>query len=94
MSMLVSQNFALVVYPTIFGIMTLCQCLGASIGPAVTGWLYDATGEYKMAFLILLGLYAVALPAVLCVRQPAPSTVKEASPKTIKVAVENELPAK
>jgi len=70
MSMLVSQNFGLIVYPTIFGIMTLCQCLGASVGPAVAGRLYDVMGDYKLAFLILLGLYAVALPAVLFVRQP------------------------
>jgi MFS family permease len=77
MSMLVSQNFGLILYPTIFGIITLCQCLGASAGPAVTGWLYDVMGNYKLAFLILLGLYVIALPAILFVRQPLQSVEKQ-----------------
>jgi len=88
MSMLVSQNFGLVIYPTIFGLMTLCQCLGASIGPAVTGRLYDIMGDYKLAFLILLGLYAVALPAVLFVRQPKRFVEKQPAVQAIAVSAE------
>jgi len=88
MSMLVSQNFGLVIYPTIFGLMTLCQCLGASIGPAVTGRLYDIMGDYKLAFLILLGLYAVALPAVLFVRQPKQFVEKQPAVQAIAVSAE------
>jgi MFS family permease len=79
MSMLVSQNFGLIVYPTIFGIMTLCQCIGASTGPAVTGRLFDIMGNYKLAFLIVLGLYAIALPAVLLVHQPRQLKEQETS---------------
>jgi MFS family permease len=70
MSMLVSENFGVVLYPAIFGIMTLCQCLGASIGPVVTGQLYDIMGNYRVGFIVLLALYAIALPAILFVRQP------------------------
>jgi len=88
MSMLVSQNFGLIVYPTIFGIMTLCQCLGASVGPAVTGRLYDIIGDYKLAFLILLGLYVIALPAVLCVRQPKQFVEKQPVIQAIAVSAE------
>lgn len=94
MSMLVSQNFGLIIYPTIFGLMTLCQCLGASIGPAVTGRLFDIMGDYKLAFLILLGLYALALPAVLLVRQPVQSTRESHVRKAIVFGLEKELPAK
>ena len=88
MSMLVSQNFGLIVYPTIFGIMTLCQCMGASIGPAVTGRLYDVMGDYKLAFLILLGLYAIALPAVLFVRQPKQFVEKQPVVQAMAVGAE------
>jgi MFS family permease len=90
MSMLVSQNFGLAVYPTIFGIMTLCQCLGASLGPAVTGRLYDIMGDYKLAFLILLCLYAIALPVVLCVRQPE-QFIKKFSIQDVTLSLEKKL---
>lgn len=94
MSMLVSQNFSLIVYPTIFGIMTLCQSLGASIGPAVTGRLFDLMGDYKLAFLILLGLYAVAFPVVLCIRHPRQFDEKDSASNAIKMVTQNHMPAK
>jgi MFS family permease len=89
MSMLVSQNFGLIVYPTIFGIMTLCQCIGAATGPAVTGRLFDIIGDYKLAFVILLALYAIVSPAILFVHKPKQFTEMEPAFKTVTVAADN-----
>jgi len=45
-------------------------------------------GDYKLAFLILLGLYAVALPAVLFVRQPKQFVEKQPAVQAIAVSAE------
>ena len=74
MSMLVSTNFGLVAYGAIFGMISFSQALGASIGPLVGGYVYDATGSYRLAFFIFLSLYAVAIPTVLIARQPKEQT--------------------
>ena len=44
-SMLVSTNFGLLAYGTIFGMLGLSQSLGASIAPFLTGFMYNATGH-------------------------------------------------
>jgi len=70
MSILVSTNFGLVSYGTIFGMVTLAQSLGLATGPLMAGYMYDAMGTYHWAFIIFMALYTVAVPAVLAVRRP------------------------
>ena len=48
----------------------LFNCVGAAIGPLMAGYMYDAMNTYHWAFVILLILYAVAIPTVLAVRRP------------------------
>jgi MFS family permease len=69
MSMLVSTNFGLTAYGTIFGMISFCQALGAAAGPLMGGYVYDATGSYRLAFFIFLALYAVAIPTILAARK-------------------------
>jgi MFS family permease len=69
MSMLASTNFGLASYGTIFGMLSLIQRLGAATGPMVAGYMYDALGNYHWAFIILVSLYAIAVPAILAIRQ-------------------------
>jgi MFS family permease len=70
MSMLISTNFGLVAYGSIYGVINLAQSLGVSTGPLLAGYMFDVTGGYHWAFIIFLALYAVSIPAVLAVRRP------------------------
>ena len=70
MSMLVSTNFGLVSYGTIFGMISFSQSLGAATGPLLAGHLYDATGTYQQVFLIWIVAYGVSILSVLLVRRP------------------------
>ena len=69
-SMIVSTNFGLASYGTIFGAMMLVQNLGSSTGPLFAGYIYDITKGYHWAFVTFMFLYAIAIPTVLAVRQP------------------------
>jgi len=70
MSMLVSTNFGLVAYGTIFGSISFMQGIGAATGPLMSGLIYDATGTYRGAFIMFILLYSVAIPTVLAARRP------------------------
>ena len=70
MSMLVSTNFGLVAYGTIFGTINFSQSLGSAAGPLMAGYIFDAMGNYNWAFVIFLISYAVAIPTVLAARRP------------------------
>jgi MFS family permease len=69
MSLLVSQNFGLVSYSSVFSLVFFVQSLGIALGPFVMGYLYDAMGNYNSAFTILLTLCAIAIPTILMVRK-------------------------
>jgi len=73
MSMLVSTSFGLTAYGAIFGAVTLFENIGVATGPLMTGYLYDAMGNYHWAFIILLGLHIVSIPTALAVRHPKSS---------------------
>jgi MFS family permease len=78
MSMLVSTNFGLAAYGTIYGMVNLAQSIGVATGPLLMGYIYDIMGTYQSAFIILLSLYAIAIPAILAVRRPkSPRNLRE-----------------
>jgi len=70
MSMLVSTNFGLVAYGTIFGVVSFFQNLGMATGPLMAGYIYDTMNTYHMAFITFLALFGIAIPAMLAVRRP------------------------
>ena len=70
MSMLISTNFGLAAYGTIFGMANLAQSIGVATGPLMAGYMYDTMGTYHWAFIVFLALYAVAMPTILAVRRP------------------------
>jgi MFS family permease len=70
MSMLASTSFGLVSYGAIFGVFSLAQQIGASTGPLMAGYMYDAMKTYHWAFIIFLALCAVGIVASLLVRRP------------------------
>ncbi|MFC2062770.1 MFS transporter, partial [Chloroflexota bacterium] len=70
MSMAVSRGFGLTAYGAIFGLATLAQGTGVAIGPLIASRMYDALGNYDLAFIILFALAAAALLAILVMRYP------------------------
>jgi MFS family permease len=75
MAMLVNLNFGLVAYGVIIGMISLAQSLGSSTGPLVSNIVHDATGTYRIAFIVSMALYAIAIPAMLLARRPKHSSV-------------------
>jgi MFS family permease len=51
-------------YGTIFGTLMLAAIGGGAMGPWVAGLLYDATGEYTLAFWIAIGCSALSAMAI------------------------------
>ena len=51
-------------YGTIFGTLMLAAIGGGATGPWVTGLLYDATGDYTLAFWIAIGCSAFSAMAI------------------------------
>ncbi|KXB05763.1 hypothetical protein AKJ49_00160 [candidate division MSBL1 archaeon SCGC-AAA382A03] len=64
-SVLISKNFGLTSYGGIYGIVSSALCIGTGIGPLIGGYMHDLTSSYYQAFLFLLVLYAIAIPAIL-----------------------------
>jgi MFS family permease len=67
MSMLVSTNFGMGSYGSIFGALTLAHCIGVSAGPLFAGYIHDVTSGYHWAFVTALVLYFLSIPAMLAV---------------------------
>jgi MFS family permease len=60
-------------YGIIFGTLMLAAIFGGALGPWATGALYDAQGNYALAFWICIGLNALA---VLAIWRAAPRKVR------------------
>ena len=69
-ALLASQNFGLAHYGAIFGTMNLVQSFSAATSPLFGGLMYDAMNTYYWAFIVMLALYVVAIPAILLVHHP------------------------
>jgi nitrate/nitrite transporter NarK len=53
---------------TLFGIVVCFGTTGGSVGPRLAGHLFDLSGSYQSAFLILTALALVAWGLLLCLR--------------------------
>lgn len=52
------------------GVTSSCLSLAGIIAPVLTGWLVDFTGNFKAAFLLLAGLTAISVVAVILFHHP------------------------
>jgi MFS family permease len=55
------EYFPMRIMGAVFGAATMVSCLGMAFGPAVGGWIFDATGSYGWLYI---GSFAVGLGAV------------------------------
>ena len=56
MSPTVAELFGIGSHGAIFGIVLFSGMIGATIGPVLTGRLFDLTGSYQTAFIVLTGV--------------------------------------
>jgi MFS family permease len=55
---------------TILGLLMGLSHLGSVLSPAVAGWYFDFSGNYRGIFNIYAGALSLAIPALLLARQP------------------------
>jgi OFA family oxalate/formate antiporter-like MFS transporter len=67
-SPLIASLFGLKSHGLIFGCIGLGYTIGASLGPYLTGYIFDLTGSYEMAFIICLGTSILALVCAFFIR--------------------------
>jgi MFS family permease len=60
-SPLVAEFFGLGSHGLIFGFLGLGFTIGAAVGPFLTGYIFDTTDSYRLAFLVSGALSIVAL---------------------------------
>jgi len=66
---LISDTFGTISLGKVFGLLEMGFGIGAALGPAVGGLIYDATGYYTVAFLLGAAAMIVATMCVLMVKR-------------------------
>lgn len=57
-------------FGTIFRTIAIAMSAGVGIGPFVSGYLFDITGNYNMSFLLAIGFLIIACIIVSLARPP------------------------
>ena len=60
-SPLIAELFGLSSHGLIFGVIGIGFTLGAATGPLLTGYIFDVTGNYELAFLVCAAICIVGL---------------------------------
>lgn len=60
----VAELFGIASHGTIFGIILFCGTIGGSIGPIMAGAIFDRTGSYQIAFLVLAGVAILGMAMI------------------------------
>ena len=72
MAVLISDTFGVASIGTIFGVLEVGFGIGAAIGPAIAGFIFDVSGSYSTAFLLwAIAMLAAALLATLVKQEHA-----------------------
>ncbi|MCS6925137.1 MAG: MFS transporter [Candidatus Binatia bacterium] len=76
MPYLIGRHFGLAAFGTIFGWLYGAFAFGAVLGPLLMGWIFDTTGSYQLAVIVLLPatVLGAALMLPLGKRPSTPST--------------------
>lgn len=61
MSPMVAELFGTTHQGVNLGVALFLQAVGSAFGPFVTGYIFDITSSYQLAFLILIAVCAAAL---------------------------------
>jgi MFS family permease len=84
--LLVQDSFGMAHFGALFGLVNLATVGSALAGPLLVGVVFDSTGSYRLALLIVIGIYAVGAAALRLAtpfrseiegaNMPAPAVVK------------------
>jgi MFS family permease len=72
-TLLISECFGMVSFATISGTAGLFIASGSALGPAIAGFIFDATQSYRIAFTILAAVSLMGALAIYFARPPAQS---------------------
>jgi len=68
MSPMIAEFFGMDSHGQLFGAVLFVGTIGATIGPILTGYIFDITGEYRMAFMALTVFAIVGFIPIMCLR--------------------------
>ncbi len=74
---LLAEMFGTKSLGSLFGIVTFCATVGGAVGPFLLGMVFDNTGSYKIAFLILIAIIAIGFSLVLLLKPVKKKNVLE-----------------
>jgi hypothetical protein len=69
-SSLQADYFGLKEFGAIQGMALTVMTLGAYVGPIHAGWMYDVSGSYRLAFVLLALGPLLAAPLILSAKPP------------------------
>ena len=62
--LLIQDSFGLKYFGTIFGLVNMATIGSSLVGPLMVGLVFDATGSYDLAFISVIGIFAVGVIAL------------------------------
>jgi cyanate permease len=64
-------------YPKIIGLALPFSTIIGSIGSPLTGWIYDITGSYELAWKLAIVILAIGLVSLILARPPVHPSIRE-----------------
>jgi MFS family permease len=83
LQLLIVESFGLKAAGKILGTITVMDAIGGGLGPFVTGWVYDQTNSYEIAFIIIVALVFVALLSATTIDRPEELLQADLEPHTV-----------
>ncbi len=74
-SLMVAELFGLASLGVILGSVTLVESTGHAVGPILTGWIFDFTGSYQLAFSVCAAISMISIILALLLRPIADKQV-------------------
>ena len=68
MSPMVAELFGTGFHGLLFGLVLFSGTIGGSVGPLLTGYIFDVTGSYRIAFIVLTALTLAGFLLILFLR--------------------------
>jgi MFS family permease len=79
--LLVGHAFGLRAFGRILGAMMIAATFGGALGPVLTGWIFDRTGSYELAFALHIGAFLTAAVAIQLLRPPHGGGMPRSTPR-------------
>ena len=69
--LIVQDAFGVRFYGSIMGVMSITMGVSSFLGPILAGWSFDATGSYRLAFLLIAALFFIGAMSLTQAGNPA-----------------------